>query len=145
MRTALFFLMMIVPTALLAETVINYDDGSTLTLTDGEAVYVQKGKVYQQRSYQNGKTIQFKVIPPTKRRDHVPQPHDGLTGHEWCLAYVPWSEGLTFGMIQWQRACDTNSDGVYDMCDYYEPTGSATFEELEWQDKCNDGEPWDGS
>ena len=104
MRTALFFLMLIVPTALRAETVINYDDGSTLTLTDGEEVYVQKGKVYQQRSYQNGRTIQFKVIPPTKRRDHVPQPHDGLTGHEWCLAYVPWSEGLTFGMVQWQRA-----------------------------------------
>ena len=131
----------------IAETVINYDDGSTLTLTEGENVYVVKGKLYQQRSYQNGKTIQFKVIPPTKRRDYVPQPQDPFApgSHEWCAAYVPWSEGYTFGMQTWQRHCDTNSDGVYDMCDYYEPTGAATFEEIEWQDKCNDGKPWDGS
>ena len=99
MRTALFLLLLL-PLSAHSETVINYDDGSTLTLTDGEAVYVLKGKVYQHKSYQNGKTIQFKVIPPTKRRDHVPQPHDGLTDHESCLASVPWSEGLTFGMVQ---------------------------------------------
>ena len=36
------------------------------------------------------------------------------------MAYEPWSEGLTFAMIQWQRACDTNNDDVYDICDYYE-------------------------
>ena len=131
----------------LAETVVNYDDGSTLTLTEGEEVYVVKGKLYQQRSYSNGKTIQFKVIPPTARRDYVPQPQDpfAVGSHEWCEAYVPWSEGLTFGMVAWQRYCDTNDDNVYDMCDYYEPTGAATFEEIAWQDQCNDGKPWDGS
>ena len=48
-------------------------------------------------------------------------------------------------MVQRQRACDTNNDGVYDICDYYEPTGQPTFEEIEWQNQCNDGEPWDGS
>ena len=25
----------------------------------------------------------------------------------------PWIEGLTFGMIAWQRSCDTNNDGKY--------------------------------
>ena len=35
--------------------------------------------------------------------------------HEWCKAYKPWHEGLTFDMISRQRrACDTNNDGVYD-------------------------------
>ena len=73
---AVLALIMLFPLVAVSETVINYDDGSTLTLTEGEAVYVVKGKVYQHRNYQNGKTIQFKVIPPTKRRDYVPQPHD---------------------------------------------------------------------
>ena len=116
MRAGLFLFLMLLITNAYAQTVINYDDGSTLTLTDGEAVYVQKGKVYQYRSYQNGKTVQFKVIPPTKRRDYVPQPTDGMAegSHEWCKAYVPWHEGLTFAMITWQRFCDTNGDGVYD-------------------------------
>ena len=145
MRAVLFLLL--APFLAQAETVINYDDGSTLTLEEGESVYVQKGKVYQYRSYQKGKTVQFKVIPPTKRRDYVPQPQDPyeIGTVAWCESYVPWSEGLTFDMISWQRACDTNNDGVYNMCDYYEPTGTATFEEIEWQDTCNDGEPWDGT
>ena len=56
MRTALFLLLLL-PLSAHSETVINYDDGSTLTLTDGEAVYVLKGKVYQHKSYQNGKHI----------------------------------------------------------------------------------------
>ena len=36
-------LIMLFPLAAVSETVINYDDGSTLTLTEGEAVYVVKG------------------------------------------------------------------------------------------------------
>ncbi len=46
-----------------AATVINYDDGSTLTLKVGEMIHVTKGKLYQQRTYSNGKTIQFKEFP----------------------------------------------------------------------------------
>ena len=115
MRAGLFLFLMLLITNAYAQTVINYDDGSTLTLTDGEAVYVQKGKVYQYRSYQNGKTVQFKVIPPTKRRDYVPQPTDGMAegSHEWCKAYIPWSEGFTFAMQTWIRHCDTNNDNKY--------------------------------
>ena len=121
MRTALF-LLLILPLSAHSETVINYDDGSTLTLTEGEKIHVTKGKLYQQKTYGNGKTIQFKVFPETGRRDYVPDP-DGtdtmqVGSHEWCKAYVPWHEGLTFDMISWQRACDTNNDGKYGCGDY---------------------------
>ena len=48
-------------------------------------------------------------------RDYVPEPQDPFQpgSHEWCKAYVPWGEGLTFDMILWQRACDTDNDGKY--------------------------------
>ena len=127
-------------------TVINYDDGSTYTVGEREKIYISTGKLFSKKNYSNGNVF-FTSQVEHAGRDHVPQPTDGLAlgSHDWCEAYEPWSEGLTFYMISWQRACDTNSDGIYDMCDYYEPTGSATFEELEWQDKCNEGRPWDGS
>ena len=126
-----------------AQTVINYDDGSTLTLVEGEMIHVTKGKLYQKRTYNSGRTIQFKEFPETTRRDYVEvdtgTDDDMVMGSpEWCEAYIPWSEGLTFNMVAWQRACDTNGDGVYNQCDYYQPTGAATFEELAWQDQCND-------
>ena len=97
------------------ETVINYDDGSTLTLTEGEKIHVTKGKLYQQKTYSNGQTIQFKLFPETARRDYVPTPTDTMQigSHEWCKAYVPWAEGLTFNMVAWQRSCDTDNDGKY--------------------------------
>ena len=31
----------------------------------------------------------------------------------FCKAFVPWSEGLTFTQVTWQRACDTNNDNKY--------------------------------
>ena len=102
-----------------AQTVINYEDGSTLTLAEGEMIHVTKDLLYRQQSYSNGRTIQFKVYPETTRRDYVEvdngtDPDQVVGSHEWCKAYVPWSEGLTFTMIAWQRTCDTNGDGVYD-------------------------------
>jgi len=64
----------------------------------------------------NNKNIYFTAQAPWSKRDYVEQPQDDFAvgSHEWCKAYIPWSEGLTFGMISWQRACDTNNDGVYD-------------------------------
>jgi hypothetical protein len=118
MRTALFLLLLL-PLSAHSETVINYDDGSTLTLTEDEKIHVTKGKLYQQRTYSNGRTIQFKVFPETTRRDYVPvdtgtDPEMTIGSHEWCSAYVPWSEGYTFAMQAWQRYCDTNNNNVYD-------------------------------
>lgn len=137
-------------TSAIAETVINYDDGSTLTLTEDEKVMVSKDTLYRKQTYSNGKTIQFKEFPETTRRDYVEVDNGtdddtAFGSNEWCESYIPWSEGYTFTMQWWQRTCDTNGDGVYNQCDYYQPTGAATFEEQAWEDQCNDGNPWDGS
>ena len=131
-----------------AQTVILFDDGLQYTLDPNEKVYVTNySKLYQMQSYSKGDVKLTKVLPTTKR-DHVPVEtgaQGGVGTPEWCETYIPWSEGLTFDMITWQRQCDVTNDGVYDMCDYYQPAGILSFEELEWQDRCNDGNPWDGS
>jgi hypothetical protein len=131
-----------------AQTVILFDDGLQYTLSENEKVYVSDySKLYYLKQYSKG-DINLKQILPTTKRDYVPV-ETGATGgvgsHEWCESYIPWSEGLTFNMITWQRACDVNDDGAYNICDWYEPTGRVTFEELEWRERCNDGKPWDGS
>ena len=99
-----------------AETVINYDDGSTYTLEVGEEIFISTpGKpLFSRRQYSN-QDIYFTAQEPWSTRDYVPTESDGLEpgSHEWCAAYIPWSEGLTFNMITWQRYCDTNNDGVY--------------------------------
>ena len=130
-----------------AQTVILFDDGLQYTLSANEKVYVSNySKLYYMKQYSKGDIKLTKILPTTKR-DYV-APETGATGsvgsHEWCESYIPWSEGLTFDMVTWQRACDTNDDGKYDMCDWYEPTGIPSFEEIEWQDRCNDGQAWDG-
>lgn len=118
MKLYLLMLIAMVPLTVFGETVINYDDGSTLTLEEGEQIMVTKGTLYQRKIYNNGRTYQFKEFPATTRRDYVPVDNgttDDMTAgsHEWCKAYVPWSEGLTFTMVYWQRGCDTNNDGKY--------------------------------
>ena len=114
----LLALLAIVSTSVAADTVINYDDGSTLTLTEGEKIMVTKGKLFRQQTYNSGKTIQFKEFPETTRRDYVEVDNGTddemqMGSHAWCKAYVPWSEGLTFGMVAWQRYCDTDNNGSY--------------------------------
>jgi hypothetical protein len=101
-----------------AETVINYDDGSTYTLKENQEIYISRLKVpLFTRSFKSNKDTFFHVQKPWTKRDYVPD-EDGtdemaVGSHEWCKAYIPWHEGLTFNMISWQRACDTNKDGKY--------------------------------
>ena len=99
-----------------AETVVNYDDGSTYTLTEGQEIYISntRSALFKRQVMKNKDTF-FRVQAPWASRDYVPEPHDPYTvgGHSWCKTYVPWSEGLTFDMITWQQACDTNNDGKY--------------------------------
>ena len=101
----------------LAETVISFDDGSTYTLEDNQVIYIsnENSTLFKRRVMKNKDTF-FTAQQPWGKRDHVPGPTDDLAvgSHEWCKAYIPWSEGLTFNMVAWQRACDTNGDGVYD-------------------------------
>ena len=50
----------------------------------------------------------------TRSRFAAPEEEVTVGSHEWCEAYIPWSEGMTFDMISWQQYCDTNGNGVYD-------------------------------
>jgi hypothetical protein len=114
----LLTLLALLPLTVWGATVITYDDGSTLTLEEGEQIMVTKGKLYQQRLYNNGRTYQFKEFPETTRRDYVEVDNGtddtmGVGSHEWCKSFIPWSEGLTFTQVTWQRACDTNNDNKY--------------------------------
>ena len=113
----LLTLLALLPLTVWGATVINFDDGSTLTLEEGEKLYVTKSKLYVRNVYNNGRTFQFKEFPETTRRDYVPIDNgtdgEAFGSHEWCKAYVPWSEGYTFTMQYWQRGCDTNNDNKY--------------------------------
>lgn len=103
-----------------AQTVINYEDGSTYTLSENQQVYIStpRSALFKRRIYANKNTY-FIAQPPWSQRDYVQQPTDGMEvgSHEWCKVYIPWSEGLTFNMQAWNRYCDTNGDGVYDEMD----------------------------
>ena len=100
--------------AVFSQTVIEYDDGSTYTLEDTENVFVSTRSLFTKKTYSNG-AVNFTPIEANTKRDYVASPTDGIEvgSTEWCKAYVPWSEGLSFNMIWWQRACDTNSDGEF--------------------------------
>ena len=103
-----------------AETVINYDDGSTYTLQGEQEIYIStpSSSLFKRQLMKNKDTF-FRVQRPWSTRDFVPGPEEeyAIGSHEWCQAYVPWSEGLTFSMVSWQRYCDTNGDSVYDSDD----------------------------
>ena len=112
----LLALLVALPLVTSAATVINYDDGSTYTLKDGQEIYISNARsaLFKRQLMKNKDTF-FRVQKPWASRDYVPAPQDpfAVGSHEWCKAYVPWGEGLTFDMISWQRACDTDNDGKY--------------------------------
>lgn len=103
-----------------AQTVINYEDGSTYTLKEDQEIYIStpNSTLFTRKLYKNKNTY-FVAQQPWSKRDYVPTEADDFAvgSHEWCKAYIPWSEGLTFDMISWQRSCDTNGDGSYNELD----------------------------
>lgn len=124
---------------------ITYKDGDVYTVGDNENVFVeQQENLYLYQPYQ--KTIQFKKMWPSKKVDK-PEPVVNNSGaqpgsQEWCEAHDLHANGYTWDDQIWYRNCDTNDDNVYNICDWYEPTGAATFEEGQWEDVCNNGEPF---
>lgn len=97
-------------------TVINYDDGSTYTLEENQEIYISTpNSALFKRQLMGNKDTFFRVQKPWTKRDYVPVESDDFAAgsHEWCKAYIPWSEGLSFDMVTWQRSCDTNNDGKY--------------------------------
>ncbi len=124
-----------------AQTVILYDDGTQYTVEDSEHVYVSNyRKLFQLKQYSKGDIQLNKVLPNAKRDVEYVENSNPIGSHEWCEAHELFANGYTFDDQSWLRSCDINDDGVYDICDWYEPTGIPTFQELEWQDKCNDGQ-----
>jgi hypothetical protein len=107
---------------------ITYDNGDVYTVADDEFVFVVKqSELWTRKIYNNGKTNRFEKVFPWTKVDYTP-PDTGVVdeqpgSHLWCKAYVPWSEGFTFAMQLWQRACDSNKDGVYDENDERWPDG----------------------
>ena len=113
-----------------AATVVSYDDGSTLTLDEGESVYVTGEKLFKKVDYARGDVV-FELQKPTGTRDYVAPPapivSEYVGDHLWCLAYTP-SGIITFDEITWSRYCDENNDGKYGC-------GDTQF------DQSSDGEP----
>ena len=103
-----------------ADTVIHFADGSSYTLEGEQQIYIStpSSALFKRQLWKNKDTF-FLVQEPWAARDYVEQPTDDLEigSHEWCLAYVPWSEGYSFNMQWWQRVCDTNGDGEYSELD----------------------------
>ena len=71
----------------LGQTVILYEDGSTLTLRDGEEVYVSEYGVYKARGGLV-KTLRIERMKPNEKRDYVEPP---------VSEPVPCDGQLTFG------------------------------------------------
>ena len=141
----LIALLAAVSTMAFAKTVILYDDGSQYTVEDSEHVYVSNySRLYQLKQYSKG-DIQLRKVSPWTGRDQVYVENPNPMGtREWCEAHDLHANGYTFDDQVWYRSRDINDDGIYDLCDYYQPTGISTFDEIEWEDKCNDGNPWSG-
>lgn len=127
-----------------AQTIIEYENGEVYTVGENEKIFITtQDNLYSYHPYQ--KSVQFKKLWPSEKVDpppYTPNPNP-IGTKEWCEAHDLHATGYSFEDQYWYRACDTNNDGEYNMCDWYEPTGVATFEETSWQDMCNDGEPYD--
>lgn len=113
----------------LADTVITYDDGSTLTTND--SVYVTNEKVYTKVEYARGDVI-LELQTPTTDRDYVAPPAPIVSqypgDHTWCLAYTPTGT-ITWDEVTFQSACDSDGNGSYGC-------GDVQFENSEDGDVC---------
>ena len=144
---AVVFIMTLTAIGVKAETLISYDDGSTYTVGENEEVYVapKNTRLFTLQSYAKG-DVYFRVQAPWAKRDYVaPVTTTGSTGSftdvddagfSQACADFDTSVGFTFGYVYWDQICDTNDDGEYNICDYYEPTGGATFADIQYNKQC---------
>ena len=141
---AVVFIMALTAIGVKAETLISYDDGSTYTVGENEEVYVapKNTRLFTVQTYSKG-NVYFRVQAPWAKRDYVPPANTtgdftdvDEDGFSQACADFDTSVGFTFGFVYWDQACDTNDDGEYSICDYYEPTGQATFQEIQYNKQC---------
>jgi len=155
---AVVFIMALASIGVKAETLISYDDGSTYTVGENEEVYVapKNTRLFTLQSYAKGDVF-FRVRAPHADRDYE-ETVDTTTdttdttvtttsstgsftdvdeyGFSQACADFDTSVGFTFGYVYWQQICDSNNDGEYNICDYYESTGSATFADVQYNKQC---------
>lgn len=129
-----------------AAHVIEYDNGDIYTVGDDEYVFVSKlPHLWMKQTTTN--TVQFKRVYPTEKVDAVPlTPNPNPIGtEEWCENHVPYENGYSFTDQYWERACDINNDGQFNICDTYDPAvdGTSGFGYSSWKTACNDGQEWD--
>jgi len=75
-------LIVMVSNTAFAETVVNYQDGSTYTLQNNEQIYISKNNnIYSLTGSTTGTTMRFFKEKPWSKRDHTPEP---FTGDEIC-------------------------------------------------------------
>jgi len=91
-------------------TVINYPDGSTYTLKNGEKVFVHPSVMYIKQEYPNTGNVLFSKRVPWPKRDYVEvevvEDSDLVPGSpEWCETYVPYENGYTFSDGLWKNNC----------------------------------------
>ena len=91
-------------------TVINYPDGSTYTLKNGEKVFVHPSVMYIKQEYTNTGNVLFSKRVPWPKRDYVEtevvEDSDLVPGSpEWCETYVPYENGYTFSDGLWKNNC----------------------------------------
>ena len=87
-----------------AQTTILFDDGSTLTLRDGEEVYVSEYGVYKARGGLV-KTLKIERMKPTEKRDYVAPPPSEP---------VPCDGTLTFGGVCIEEVVEEEEECVED-------------------------------
>ena len=99
----------------LAATVVTYDDGSTLTLEEGESVYVTGEKLFKKVDYARGDVV-FELQKPTTiatmSSHRLPSLASTRATISGVLAYTPTGV-ITWDEVTFQRFCDTNDDGKY--------------------------------
>jgi len=106
LRRTLTAIALIFPMAASAATVINYADGSTYTLAEGEKIFITDKRLFGLT--QADGVYSFGEKPANTKRDFVDEEtaDDYPVGSErWCELYEPWSEGMTFNMQWYIRAC----------------------------------------
>ena len=96
--------------------VINYPDGSTYTLKNGQEIFVAhvNTPLFIRQDFLGSGNVSFTKQVPWPKRDYI-QTEPANTGnpgeHSWCKAFVP--AGYTFELVSFYTFCDTNNDEKY--------------------------------
>lgn len=102
--------MILITSSVSAQTVINYEDGSTYTLKRTEKIYISnKDNVYTATGSMKS-AVRFYNAKPWSKRDYVPEP---VTGDEQCWAWAGVAPPPGYSL----EACFVESPAEPQSCD----------------------------